>query len=76
MEEEFGGVTEDTFTTDVPYATIDGEDRIVGEIKSVVTIQALTNSVMYCNIYPTNTPLFSQTIFLWASLKQELIKKE
>lgn len=57
-EEEFGGVTEDMFTKDVPYATIDGEDKIVGEIKSVVTIQALTNSVMYCNIYPTNTPLF------------------
>ncbi|KAL0691377.1 hypothetical protein Bca4012_091056 [Brassica carinata] len=35
------------FTKDVPYATIDGEDKIVGEIKSVVTIQALTNSVMY-----------------------------
>lgn len=39
-----GGVTEDTFTADVPSATVDGEDEIVGEIKNVKTIlfQALT----------------------------------
>lgn len=38
MEEEFGGVIEDMFMMDVFYVIIDGEDRIVGEIKSVVMI--------------------------------------
>lgn len=38
------GVTEDTFTADVPCTTVDGEDEIVRQIEDVKTIpfEALT----------------------------------
>lgn len=56
----------------VPYATVDGEDEIKGEIKSIVTIPALTNSIVYCYIYPTTHLFFLKQ---YSCEEQDLIKK-
>lgn len=63
---------------DIPYATVDGEDEIKGEIKSIVTIPVLTNSIVYCNIYDLshNTPFFFSNNILVRKFKTRPYKKK
>lgn len=60
---EWLGVTEDAFTADVPLCYRRWRRWDYWKNQSVITIQALTNSVVYCNIYSTTHHFFLKRIF-------------